>query len=233
MEPISRIVIPRPKLCGRRKEKLCRDSVTKISSVDLLNESQLDRFIQETSHLVSISHPDVTHSIVTRIFSSDVIVTISNACVDLPIRGKFFLHLDEKGRVYLDWTNMSIHHLHLFLDIVKALTSPGSNETDDQKTELAMRVSLNVLLDATLSDLDSILQLATLLTKCTDNWINNHRLRALLSSMDTDIATKACQYLESIKQSAPRAKRAGYFLELLRTEGIYHLGGTCTNSFEM
>ena len=183
------------------------DSVTKISSVDLLNESQLDRFIQETSHLVSISHPDVTHSIVTRIFSSDVIVTISNACVDLPIRGKFFLHLDEKGRVYLDWTNMSIHHLHLFLDIVKALTSPGSNETDDQKTELAMRVSLNVLLDATLSDLDSILQLATLLTKCTDNWINNHRLRALLSSMDTDIATKACQYLESIKQSAPRAKK--------------------------
>lgn len=130
--------------------------MTKISSVDLLNESQIVRFRQETSHLASISHPDVIHSIVTRMFLPDVIVTISNACMALPIRGKFFLHLDERGRAF-DWTNMSMHHLHLFLDIVKALTSPGSNETDAQKTESAMRVSMNGLLDATLSDIDSIL----------------------------------------------------------------------------
>ena len=230
--PLPNCYTPNEVLTKSRQERLFRDEVTKITSVDLLNESQLARFRQETSHLESISHPDVVHSIMMRIFSPSVIVTISNAFNDLPIRGKFFLHLDEMGRTYFDWTNMSMHHLHLFLDIIKALTSPGSNETDAQKTESAMRVSMNVLLDATLSDLDSVLQFATLETKCTDNWTNNFRLRSLLPKNDTDIATKACQYLESFKTSAPRFKRAGYFLELLRAEGIYHPGGTCTGSFE-
>ena len=91
---------------------------------------------------------------------------------------------------------------------------------------------MNILLDATLSDIETILQFATLMTKCTENWKSNHRLRPLLTDADTDIATQACQYLESFKQSAPRSRRAGQFFELLRTEGTYHPGGTCTGSFE-
>ena len=71
---------------------------------------------------------------------------------------------------------MSMHNLYNFLDIVKALTSPGSNETDAQKTEIALRTSMNVLLDASLADIDSVLQFATLETKCTENWTNNFRL---------------------------------------------------------
>ena len=85
-----------------QQEKFCRNEVIKISGEDLLNESQLVRFRQETSHLASILHPDVVNGIVTRIFSPVVIIMVSNACNDLPIRGKFFLHLDERGRAYLD-----------------------------------------------------------------------------------------------------------------------------------
>ena len=84
-----------------KQEKLSRDETTKVSGVDELIESQLMRFRQETIHLTSITHPDVVHDIVTCIFSPDVIMTISNACDNLPFRGKFSLHLDDEDRAFV------------------------------------------------------------------------------------------------------------------------------------
>ena len=52
-----------------------------------------------------------------------------------------------------------------------------------------------------------------------------------MSANSTDIATIACQYLESLKPKAPRSKRASYFIELLRTNGIFSPGGACTTDF--
>ena len=86
--------------------------------VDSLDESQLARFSQETSHLACLSHPDIVHDIILRVFAPTVIMTISNACNNLPIRGKFVIHLDEESRTFLDWTHMSLYKVHEFLDIM-------------------------------------------------------------------------------------------------------------------
>ena len=158
-------------------------------------------------------------------------MTISNACENLPIRGKFVIHLDDEDRTFLDWTHMSVYLLHEFLDIVKALTSPGSNESDAQKSELAVKTSMNHLLDGNLAELSSTISFASLRTKCEEPWKTNSRLRQYLSNNGTDIATNACQYLDSLKARAPRSKRACYFGELLRVNGVYSPGGPCNTDF--
>ena len=146
---------PTETLSKSKQEKLSRDEATKIAGVDSLDESQLSRFTQDTNHLASISHPDVVHDIILRVFAPTVIMTISNACNNLPIRGKFVIHLDDENRPFLDWTHMSLHKVHEFLDVVKALTSPGSNESNAQKSELAVKISMNHLLDSNLAELSS------------------------------------------------------------------------------
>ena len=77
---------PTESISKAKQEKLSRDETTKVAGVHTLNETQLARFRQETSHLTSITHPDVVHDIVARIFSPDEIMTISNACDKIPIR---------------------------------------------------------------------------------------------------------------------------------------------------
>ena len=222
---------PLETLSKSKQEKLSREATARLAGVDGLDEANIARFTRETSNLLAISHPDVVHDIITRVFSPTVIMTISNACKNLPIRGKFVIHLDDEDRTFLDWTRMSLHLVHEFLDIVKALTSPGSNESDGQKSELAVKTSMNHLLDSNLAELSSTLSFASLRTKCMEVWKTNSRLRLHLSGNSTDIATNACQYLESLKARAYRSKRASYFVELLRVNGIYAPGGTCTVDF--
>jgi hypothetical protein len=67
-----------------KQEKLSRDTTTKLADVEGLDEAQIKRFIRETSHLQTITHPDVVHDIISRVFSPTVIMTISNACENLP-----------------------------------------------------------------------------------------------------------------------------------------------------
>ncbi len=120
---------------------------------------------------------------------------------------------------------MSLYKEHKFLDIVKALTSPGSNESDAQKSELAVKTSINHLLNGNLAELSSTLSFASLRTKCMDGWKTNSRLGLHLSTNSTDIATNACQYLESLKAKATRSKNANYFTELHSTNENNHHGG--------
>ena len=140
-----------------KQEKLSREASTKLAGVDGLDEATIARFTRETSSLLAISHPDIVHDIIIRVFSSTVIMTISNACDNLSIRGKFVIHLDDDSRAFLDWTHMSLYKVHELLDIVKALTFPGSNESDAQKSELAVKTSMNYLLDGNLAELSSTL----------------------------------------------------------------------------
>ena len=107
---------PAETLSKSRQEKLSRVATTKLAGVEGLDEAQIARFTQETSHLFSITHPDVVHDIVTRVFTPNVIMTISNACDNLPIRGKFVIHLDDGDRAFLDWTRCSRPYLlYLFI----------------------------------------------------------------------------------------------------------------------
>ena len=55
------------------QEKLSRDATTKLAGVEELDEGQITRFTRETSHLLAISHPDIVHGIILRVFKPTVL----------------------------------------------------------------------------------------------------------------------------------------------------------------
>ena len=103
-------------LSKSKQETLLREATPKLAEIDVLDEATITRFIRETHTLLALSHPDVVHDLIIRKFSPTVIMTISNACDSLAIRGKFVIHLDDESRTFLDWTHMSLHKVHEFLD---------------------------------------------------------------------------------------------------------------------
>ena len=103
----------------KEQQKLFHSMPTQsVGLVTHLSRSVLKKLKSETGHLLGCNQGDYMEVFLRRVLQGSVVPIIDGTVKRLPVRGEFMLHINEEGRLDLEWMKMSMHKLHRFLDLL-------------------------------------------------------------------------------------------------------------------